>query len=189
MFVTLKLAGILGKRFGRVHRCIAPNVAQAIRYLEVNNPLFRQWVLEAGKRGIVFNVSINKSYELEEDELIEPVPEDATITIVPLFAAAGGNTNWIKVILGVGLIAAGAFGVGFLGLGPMQLILTGSLLLLSGLMGKKTPKDDGEDKKSMVFSGQTNTSQVGDRVPVVYGVIISGSIVLSAAVRSFIIAA
>jgi predicted phage tail protein len=55
-------------------------------------------------------------------------------------------------------------------------------------MGKRVPKAEGEDQKSFVFSGQTNTSQVGDRVPVVYGVIIAGSIVLSAAVRSYIVA-
>lgn len=188
MFITVCLRGALGKKFGKIHKCIAPSVAQAVRYLEVNNPLFRQWVLDAGHRGIVFNVSVNKSYELGEDELIDPVPEDSTITITPLFAAAGGGGGkWIKIILGVGLIALGAFGVGFLGLGPLQMIITGSLLLLSGLMGTRTKKADEEDKKSFVFSGQTNTSQVGDRVPVVYGVIISGSIVLSAAVRSYII--
>jgi len=187
MFITLKLKGALGRRFGYTHRCIASSVSQAIRYLEVNFGSFREWVLESGNRGIVFNVLINKNYEVGEDELIDPVPEDSTITITPLFAAAGGG-NWIKIILGIGLIAMGAFGVGFLGLGPMQLIVTGTLLLVSGLLGKKVPKGEGEDEKSFVFSGQTNTSQVGDRVPVVYGVIISGSIVLSAAVRSYIVA-
>jgi predicted phage tail protein len=145
-------------------------------------------VLEAGNRGIVFNVKTN-SYQLGEDELIDPVPENGTITIIPLFAAAGGGGGkWIKIILGVGLIAAGLMGATFLGMGSLQLVVTGALLLLSGLMGKRTPKAEGEDQKSFVFSGQTNTSQVGDRVPVVYGVIIAGSIVLSAAVRSYIVA-
>jgi predicted phage tail protein len=188
MFITIRLKGALGRRFGTVHKCIASSVAQAIRYLEVNFSSFREWVLEAGNRGIVFNVKTN-SYQLGEDELTDPVPEDATIILVPLFAAAGGGSgNLIKIILGVGLIAAGIMGVGFLGLAPLQMIIAGSLLLISGIMGRKTPKAEGEDQKSFVFSGQTNTSQVGDRVPVVYGVIIVGSIVLSAAVRSYIVA-
>jgi predicted phage tail protein len=63
MFITLKLKGALGRRFGAVHKCIASSVAQAIRYLEVNFEGFREWVLEAGDRGILFSVKTN-SYQL-----------------------------------------------------------------------------------------------------------------------------
>jgi predicted phage tail protein len=189
MFITLKLRGVLGKHFGKKHKIIASSVAQAVRYLEVNYPSFRSWVLESSKRGVVFNVKTN-NYELEESELIDPLPEDFTVSITPLFSGAGGgNISWLKVIAGVGLLVAGLAGVGFLGLGPLQLAITGGLLLVSGLMGKRTEKPADEDsEKSFVFSGSSNTSSAGGRVPVVYGgPILIGSTVISAAVRSYLV--
>lgn len=188
MFIHIRLRGALGRRFGRVHKCIAANTTQALRYLDVNFPDFKNWVLAAQERGIVFKVATN-GYAMDEDELLDPLPEDFTISITPLFSATGGSSNLLKIIAGVALIGIGIFsgGAGFLGLSQMQLIITGSLLLLSGLMGGRTPKpDDEEDKKSFVFSGASSTSNSGDRVPVVFGKILTGSIILSAAVRSYI---
>jgi predicted phage tail protein len=188
MFIQIKLNGALGKRFGKVHRCIAANAAQAMRYMEVNYSDFRDWILNASERGILFNVKINNSYELGEEEIIDPLPESATITITPLFAGAGGgNINWLKVLVGGGLLALGLFGVGFLGLSPLQMMITGGLLLISGLLGGKVPPSDEEETRSFVFSGATNTVQAGGRVPVVYGIIQTGSIVISAAVRSYLV--
>jgi predicted phage tail protein len=189
MFITLKLRGVLGKHFGREHKIIASSVAQAVRYLEVNFVGFQKWVLEASKRGIVFNVKCN-SYELSEEELIDPLPEDFTVSITPLFSGAGGgNISWLKVVAGAGLLILGLTGVGFLGLSPLSMIITGSLLLISGLMGSRTDKPaDESDQKSFIFSGQTNTSSTGGRVSVVYGgPILVGSTVLSAAVRSYLV--
>jgi len=182
MFIHIKLRGALGKRFGKEFKCIASSTAQAIRFLEVNLKDFRDWVLAAHERGIVFKV-LNNKYELDESELTDPLGEGWTIEIIPLFAAAGRT---VKIILGIGLIGLGAFGVGFLGLSPLQLMISGALLIISGLMGGKVPKpDDAEDQRSFVFSGQSNTASSGNRMSVVYGKILTGSLVLSAAVRSY----
>jgi predicted phage tail protein len=188
-FITIRLRGALGKRFGFVHRCVAASVSQAMRYMEVNYPGFTQWVLSSSDRGILFRVSINNSYDLEESEILDPLPEDVTISITPLFSGAGGgNTNWLKIVVGGGLLALGLFGVGFLGLSPLQMMITGGLLLVSGLMGgKPATAEDEENTKSFVFSGAANTVQAGGRVPVVYGVIQTGSTVISAAVRSYLV--
>jgi predicted phage tail protein len=188
MFIHLKLRGALGKRFGYTHKIIASSVAQAVRYLEVNNPSFRSWVLEASKRGIVFNVKTN-NYELEESELIDPLPEDFTVSITPLFSGAGGgNISWLKVIAGAGLLILGLTGIGVLGLSPLSMIITGSLLLISGIMGRRVDKPEDQDsEKSFIFSGSSNTSSAGGRVPVCYGIMIVGSTVISAAVRSYLV--
>ena len=181
-FITIRLHGVLAKKFGAVHRCVASSTAQALRYLEVNYPGFRNWILNAHEQGIIFKVK-NNEYELSEEELIDPVGDGWTVHITPLFAASGRVG---KIIVGIGLIALGSFGVGFLGLSPLSMIITGSLMLISGLIGPRTdtPSDE-EDQRSYVFSGQTNTSSTGNRVPVVYGLIQTGSLVLSAAVRSY----
>jgi len=186
MFITIKLHGALAKKFGKTFRCVAANTAQAIRFLEVNFKDFRKWVLEADSRGIVFQVKTNQ-YELGGDELFDPVSPGTVIHLTPLFAGAGGNT--FKIFLGIGLIAAGLiFSGGLFGLSSLQLIITGALLLISGLMGKKTPAADPDDEqeRSFVFSGAANVATVGGRVPVVYGVIQTGSTVASASVRSYV---
>ena len=187
MFTTVFLHGPLGKVFGKEHRCIAPNTASVVRYFEVNFPTFRKWILDAADRGTVFKVR-HGSYHLDENELQDPIATGKNIHITPLPSGAGGNT--FKIIAGIAFIGAGLiFTGGLLGLGSGQLILIGASLLLSGLMNKKTAKPaDEEDKKSFVFSGATNTSSVGGRVPIVYGLMLAGSTVLSAQVRSYIVA-
>ena len=182
MFIHIKLRGALGKRFSKEFKCVAASTAQAIRFLEVNLKEFRDWILAAHERGIVFRV-LNNNYELDESELTDPLGEGWTIEIIPLFAAAGRT---VKILLGAALLIGGISGLGFLGLSPLQMIITGSLLLISGIMGNRTPKpDDTENTRSFVFSGQTNTSSSGNRMSVVYGRILTGSLVLSAAVRSY----
>ena len=187
MFIHIKLHGILAKRYGKFHKCVAANTTQALRYLDVNFSDFKSWVLAAQERGIMFKVATN-GYEMDADELLDPLPEDFTISITPLFVATGGSGNLLKIIAGVALIGIGIFsgGAGFLGLSQMQLIITGSLLLLSGLMGGRTNKPEDEtDARSFVFSGQTNSGSAGNRVMICYGRILVGSLVLSAAVRSY----
>lgn len=184
-YITIKLHGALAKKFGKTFRCVASNTVQAIRFLEVNFNDFRKWVLDADSRGIVFQVKTNQ-YELSNEELFDPVSPGMVIHITPLFAGEGRTGS---IIAGIGLIAAGViFTGGLLGLSSLQLIITGALLLISGLMGNKTPAADPDDnqKRSFIFSGAANVSTVGGRVPVVYGRIQTGSTVVSASVRSYV---
>lgn len=184
-FIVIRLHGALAKRFGKEFRCVASSVSQAIRFLSVNFPDFDRWVLAAQERGIYFKVKTN-GYEIGEDELTDLLPEDFTIHIIPLFLASGGS-NLLKIVAGVALIGLGVFTGGFLGLSGLQLVITGSLLLISGLMGGRTDKADEntDSEKSFIFSGSSNTSAAGGRVSVVYGKIQTGSTILSAAVRSY----
>jgi predicted phage tail protein len=188
MFTTIKLHGVLGKTFGKEFQCVAHSVADAVRFLEVNFPSFRGWILDAHDRGTVFRVRVNK-YTIGEDELLDPVPLGKTIHITPLVSASG-NSGLFKIIAGVALIGLGVAGISFLGLSPLSMIITGALLVISGLMGNRTPAadPDEENTRSFVFSGATNTTAAGGRVPVVYGVMQTGSTVVSASVRSYQIA-
>lgn len=185
MFVTVILHGALAKKFGKFHKCVASNVVQAIRYFEVNFKNFRKWILDAYNRGIYFQVKTNE-YELSESELFDPISSGMVIHLTPLFSGAGRIGS---IIAGIGLIAAGIiFTGGLLGLSSLQLIVTGSLLLISGLFGNRTPAADPDDeqKRSFIFSGAANVATVGGRVPVVYGRIQTGSTVVSASVRSYV---
>lgn len=186
MYTTIYLHGPLRKKFGDKFRCVAHSTRDAVRFLEVNFSEFRGWILDAADRGTVFKVRHGK-YELGEDELEDPVPKDKCIHITALPSGAGRTG---KIILGSALILGGIFfSGGLLGLSSTQLIITGSLLLISGLFGSK-PKveNENENERSFIFSGSNNTSAVGGRMNVVYGTIQAPSIVLSATVRSYITA-
>ena len=88
--------------------------------------------------------------------------------------------------------AFGAKGVGFIstaGAGSFSLAAlagnVGIMLVLSGVAGlltpvPKTPKSEEDPQNSFSFSGIQQTSRAGTAVPVCYGEILTGSVVISA---------
>jgi predicted phage tail protein len=87
-----------------------------------------------------------------EDLTLEDIhnPMGRDIQIVPVMAGAGAIG---RILLGIALIAVSA---------------------------PKTDEDEGEPKKSFSFSGIQNTTRAGVPVPVVYGEMLVGGIVVSA---------
>ena len=88
-------------------------------------------------------------------------------------------------------LAFGGGGIGFAaaGLGAKAAFGIGAGLLLSGVSGMLFPIPDQqqfaseEDPRiSFSFDGVQNTSRAGTPVPIVYGEILTGSVVISAAV-------
>jgi predicted phage tail protein len=186
MYTTIYLHGSLRKKYGKEFRCVAHSTKDCVRFLEVNFKDFRQFILDETGKGTFFKVR-HGNYEIGEDELSDPIVKDKSVHITALPSGAGKVG---KIILGTALIAGGLiFSGGLLGLSAVQLIVTGSLLLVSGLMGLKPKNDaDKENEKSFIFSGVSNTAEIGQRIYVVYGVMLAPSMVLSATVRSYITA-
>ena len=146
------------------------------------------------------------NYAIDKEEIHHPIGQE-DIHIVPVIAGAGrGGLG--KVLLGAALIA-GAF---FMPLGAQQGAMTlmqgikagslakvglltksmlyiGGYLALSGvsemLFPLPKPKEfnsEQDPRLSFSFSGTQNTSRAGTPVPIVYGEIITGSVVISGAV-------
>ena len=139
--------------------------------------------------------------EIGSDELHHPIGQQ-DIKFIPHISGAGGNLG--KVLLGGALIAL-SFGVGGLFTAPLTGLSTGSFaaaglgakaafgigagLVLSGVSGMLFPLPDmqgfssEEDPRlSFSFGGVQNTSRAGTPVPIVYGEIMTGSVVISAAI-------
>ncbi len=142
-------------------------------------------------------------YDIDETEVHHPVGQQ-DIHFVPVIAGAGrGGLG--KLLLGAVLIGAAFLMPAGSGLTLMQGIKAGSLAKV-GLLTKTMlyvgaslalqgvsellfplPKDNGFDseqdpKLSFSFSGLQNTSRAGVPVPIVYGEIMTGSVVISAAI-------
>ena len=193
MLRKLKLYGELAKFIGhkefeiKVH-----NLPQAISFLVNNFP-----GVEAYMNPKLYQVRIG-NYEINKDEIDYPIGQQ-DIHIVPVISGAGGGFG--RFLTGAFLIGAsfffpgaGLFGTkGLLGAGVAGanigtaigtgLSAIGAGLLLSGvsemLYPTQEPTFEDNPQISFSFSGTQNTARAGTPVPIVYGEIFTGSVVIS----------
>ena len=142
-------------------------------------------------------------YAIDETEIDHPIGQQ-DIHFVPVIQGAGGNTG--KFLLGAALIAVGmgafgafsgkavsfgAKGIGFgkAALGAKAAFGIGAALVLSSVSDMLFPlptmpefKSEQDPRISFGFGGTQNTSRAGTPVPIVYGEIVTGSVVISGAV-------
>ena len=141
-------------------------------------------------------------YAIDETEIDHPIGQQ-DIHFVPVIQGAGGNTG--KFLLGAALIAVGmgafgafsgkavsfgAKGIGFgkAALGAKAAFGIGAALVLSSVSDMLFPlptmpefKSEQDPRISFGFGGTQNTSRAGTPVPIVYGEIVTGSVVISGA--------
>tara|TARA_B100001094_G_scaffold140981_2_gene136626 strand:+ start:4323 stop:4934 length:612 start_codon:yes stop_codon:yes gene_type:complete len=165
--------------------------AEAIRFLVANWPELQGHMAEQ-----YYKISTG-NFEVEQEELHYPASNE--VKIVPVIGGAGGNTG--RIILGAALIAAaiampastGAFAgikaAGWQGAGwvTKALVQVGASLVLGGIAGMltpvpKKPEYEQDPKLSYSFGGVQNTTRAGTPVPIIYGEIFTGSVIISAAI-------
>jgi predicted phage tail protein len=194
MMRKIKLYGELVKITGYKELEAAVNTtAQAVSFLVNNFP-----ELESHMANRYYKVLIGKE-NLNIDELHFPVGR-SDIKFVPVISGSGGIG---KALFGGALIAL-SFGVGGLftaplsfgaggfaaaGLGAKAAFGIGAGLVLSGVsdMLFPTPKmpqfsSEQDPRLSFSFSGTQQTSRAGTPVPLVYGEIFTGSVVISSSI-------
>lgn len=176
-----KLAKFIGKR---VFRADVGSAAEAVRFLLANFPKAEKHMADQHYR-----VSLGER-DLELDEIHHPAGQQV-IKIVPVVSGAGAVG---RILLGAALLVA-AFAIpGFaawagptaysmiVGVGA-SLVLGGVAQLLTPVPATPTGMDSNSDpRKSYSFSSIQNTSRQGTPVPVVYGEMIVGSVVISAGI-------
>lgn len=190
MLRKIRVYGRLAKFIGRrVLEADVASAAEAVRFMVANWPELEKHMADQHYR-----VSVG-SYDLTEDELHDPAGQQ-DIKIVPVVAGAGAVG---RIIAGVALIAlsfvtfgAGAFaGIGVAGAWGSSLLMgVGASLLLGGVAQLLTPvptmktgsNSDKDPRKSYSFSGVQNTSRQGTPVPICYGEVLTGSVVISAGI-------
>ena len=194
MLRKLKLYGELAEITGNKEFDVAVNTtAQAVSFL-INN--FPQ--LEGHMASRYYQVLLEKE-NVGIDELHYPIGQ-SEIKFVPVVSGAGGNLG--KILLGGALIAMsfgvgglftsplafGGGGIGFAsaGLGAKAAFGIGAGLVLSGVSGMLFPvpkmpefSSEQDPRLSFSFSGTQQTGRAGTPVPVVYGEIVTGSVVIS----------
>jgi predicted phage tail protein len=186
MLRKIKLYGRLAKFIGkRVLEADVSSAAEAVRFLLANWPELERHMADQHYR-----VSLG-DYDLGEDELHDPAGKQP-IKIVPVVTGAGAVGRIIAgaalialsfVIIPLGIAAAGAGIATMVGGIGASLVLGGVAQLLTPTptlsLGTDSPNDP---RKSYSFSGIQNTSRQGTPVPIVYGEMLVGSVVISAGI-------
>ena len=199
MLRKVKLYGKLAKFVGqRVLEADVHNAAEAVRFLVANWPALEQHMANQH-----YKVEVGSS-ALTLEETFYPIGSD-NISITPVIAGAG---NVGRIVLGAALIAAAiylpgstaVFGAGGgLGFGATNAAgaaifssyaLAGNIgimLVLSGVAGlltptPKTPKSEEDPQNQFSFSGIQQTGRAGTAIPVCYGEVLTGSVVISAGI-------
>jgi len=198
MLRKLKLYGQLAEFIGHKEFEIKVNsVSQAVSFLIHNFPEVEHFMSPK-----YYQVKVG-NYEIDENELAYPVGQE-DIHFIPVISGAGRGIG--KILLGAALIG-GAFLFTPLSMGSFfspivapgsfaaatgvtkAIVGIGASLVLSGVSDMLFPlpkaqkfNSEEDPQLSFNFSGVQNTSRAGTPVPIVYGEIITGSVVISAAV-------
>ena len=198
MLRKIKLYGELAKFLGqKTFEAEVNNAAQAIRFLVVNFPQLEKHMADR-----YYKVAVD-NWEIGEEELHYPNGQE-DIKIIPVVGGAGGR-GLGKILLGAALIG-GAFlmpagsGLTFMegikagslanvGLLTKSMVYMGGYLALSGIADMLTPvpkisEQEQDPRLSFNFSGIQNTSRAGVAVPVIYGQVLTGSVVISAGIET-----
>ena len=204
MLSKIKVYGRLAKFLGeRSFEAEISTPLHAFKFLLANFPHLERHMMEQN-----YCIKVGND-EIDETELFNPIGQQE-IKIVPVATGSRGFTRVLAGVALVGLtVATGGFGTfaasggGFAGIGfgagtAGSITLGSSLAAAAGNLGiylalsgaaqmlTPVPQPPGvsEDPQSQnfSFSGVQNTSRAGTAIPVIYGEIFAGSLVVSAGI-------
>jgi len=206
MLRKLKLYGELAEFIGHKEFEIqVDSLAKAVSFLVNNFPQVEKYMNPQ-----YYYVKVG-NYAVDKNEIHHPIGQE-DIHIVPVVSGAGSGTGKVLLgaaligasffFPGAGLFGTTSFGgasAGVIGIStPGVLFATkigtaisalGGALVLSGVSDMLFPlpkpkefKSEQDPQLSFSFSGTQNTSRAGTPVPIVYGEIVTGSVVISGAI-------
>ncbi|AOM42677.1 tail assembly protein [Xenorhabdus hominickii] len=180
---TVRLYGVLGTQFGRVHTLAVSTPQEAIRALSVRMKGFERFLLTAKEQGLTFAV-FNGKRNISREELVFSGQDD--IRIAPMIIGSK-NAGVFQTILGAVMVVAGAFLWATPFGAPMVMSGVGMMLggvaqMLSPMPGGLARCEDPDNKPSYAFGGPVNTVAQGNPVPIGYGRRRIGGAIISAGI-------
>ena len=197
MLRKIKLYGELAKFVGHKEFEVQVNtVGKAVSFLIHNFP-----GIESHMSPKYYQIKVG-NYDIDKNEIDYPVGKE-DIHFIPVISGAGRGAGKLllgAVLIGIaiaapgaGFLAQGSLGFGSTVAGKFSLAATlgniGIGLTLMGVSEMLFPlpepqkfNSEEDPQLSFNFSGVQNTSRAGTPVPIVYGEIITGSVVISAAI-------
>ena len=161
---------------------------------------FTNYFLNNDEQGRGFKITIGKQkiYKTNLKPMIQPWAEKDVMYIVPVIKGSDGLGRILAgtLLIGLAVFAAPAAG-GFLGIGGKGLIgaaaskalgYIGTALILGGVSELLSPQpssfEESTKLENFAFSGIVNVARQGVPVPICYGRVITGSVVISAGLNA-----
>ncbi len=166
MLKTIKLYGVLRKKFGKEFHLAVESTREAVRALSVQVPGFEQFMLTAHEQGLAFAV-FQDDENISEDQL-DFETGAKVIKIIPKVIGAGGN-GILQTILGAVMVVVGVITQQYWAVGM------GVGMMIGGIAQMLAPKVDTEDQNqdgnraNKGFGGAVTTIAQGNPVPILYG--------------------
>lgn len=196
---TIYLHGELGEEFGREFRLDVRSVREAFMALGAQIEDFEERVREGAFR--IIRTRNDDQTEVDEN-LLDLGMSETRVDVYP--AMAGAKSGLGKIVLGIAIIGlavvtsgaslAGTMsafgtslgaGIGFMGITYGGIAAFGVMMALGGIsmMFAPSPKgvkaEQADQKSSFIISSPQNTQAQGGPIPLVYGYVLTGSIVAS----------
>jgi len=199
MLRKIRLYGHLAEHCGqKVFEAVARTPAEAIRFLLCNFPELRS-IMNAGYYTVAVGPHTLQLGESPE-QISYPLMPDDDIRIIPVVTGANFFKKFGGILLGALLIGTalltGGVSLGLTGFtaaasagsGAALAAVAGNIgigLALTGVAGLlsptvPTPDIDNDPRNNFSFSGVQNVSREGVPIPIAYGEVIVGSVVVSA---------
>ena len=172
MLKTIKLYGILAKKFGKEFHLAVDNTREAMRALSVQVSGFEHFMLHAHEQGLEFAV-FQDGQNIGETEL-DMSTSAKVIKVVPKVKGAGGD-GVLQTILGAVMVVVGAVAMYFGQPWGANLVGAGIGMMIGGVAMMLMPKIESQDqnqdgnKANKGFGGAVTTVAQGNPVPVLYG--------------------
>lgn len=172
---TIKLGGVLGKKFGKQFTLDVHSFRDAMAALCMMKPGFEKYLRTAEERGLVFAVFVDER-NLGEQELDLVGSANGDIRIQPIVQGSK-QAGMFQTLLGVVLIVAGLFTGGTTSTLGMGLLAAGAAVGLGGVVQMLSPttkasaesKNDDGNNPSYGFGGAVTTIAQGNPYPLLYG--------------------
>lgn len=173
MLKTIKLYGILAKKFGKEFHLAVDNTREAMRALCVQVQGFEHFMLHAHEQGLEFAVFQDKQ-NISEAEL-DMSTSAKVIKVVPKVKGAGGD-GVLQTILGAVMVVVGGvamyfgqpWGASLVGAGIGMMVGGVAMMLMPKVDTNQDQNQDG-NKANKGFGGAVTTVAQGNPVPVLYG--------------------
>lgn len=169
--VKINLYGALAEKYGTPHEFMIRTPREAIRALDANYPGFYGEFIKHDRYIIIADD------EPREGDSAVDLTFGRELHLIPKIEGQAFVGAWaVGALLGIAATSATATILG-------GLLVTGVLFGLSMLLRPKQPEQKAADDKkdeSFAFSGPENVTVQGATVPLIYGRVFAGSVVISA---------
>ena len=171
--IQVHLHGILGNKYGKIHKFAAKSPKDILNALEANYSEFRRDLKDLALKNIHYTCVTNGKWLKNGkfcDEKIQKL--DFVPMILGSGAIAGTSITWLMVASFV--LAVGSAVYSFVQAGKME------FPEVPGSTGTSTALN-----RSLAFSNRENIIEQGNPVPLVYGRIKVGSFVIQSSIKTF----